>query len=127
MKKLILGGVAVLVVIGGVVGFEVSSRDDTKSTTQASHSSQVRQSKQTEITYQGAAGKSALDLLKQSYQAETKDYSGLGEMVTSINGKAADSKHFWAFYINGQQSQQGASSYITKANDKITWKLEEIK
>lgn len=72
--------------------------------------------------------KSALDLLKSGHQVETKTFSGVGEYVTSIEGKKEDTgKNFWALYVNGQQSQVGASDYKPKDGDKIVWKLEEIK
>lgn len=72
--------------------------------------------------------KTALDILKSGHQVETKNFPGIGEFVENINGKRADGKkEFWAFYINGQQSQVGASDYKPKNKDKIEWKLEEIK
>lgn len=72
--------------------------------------------------------KTALDLLKSGHQVETKTFSGVGEYVTSINGKKENAgKNFWALYVNGQQSQVGASDYKPKNGDKIVWKLEEIK
>ncbi len=73
-------------------------------------------------------GTSALDLLKMSYQVETKTFSGIGEYVVSINGQKEDTgKNFWALYVNDKQSQVGASSYYPKDGDKIVWKLEEIR
>ena len=72
-------------------------------------------------------GKNALDLLKSGHTIETKTFSGIGEYVTTIDGKKEDSKHFWALYVNGKQSQVGASDYKVKAGDKIEWKFEEIK
>lgn len=79
------------------------------------------------ISYQGEDGKNALELLKKSNTIETKEYKGLGEFVTLINGLAGDNEHFWSFYINGKQSQVGASAYITKSTDLIEWKYEKIK
>ena len=80
-----------------------------------------------EINYQGVEGKNALELLKSTHQVETKNFPGIGEMVTSIDGVAADDKHFWAFYVNGQLAQEGAATYMTKTGEAIVWKLEEIK
>jgi len=68
----------------------------------------------------------ALDLLKSNYQVVTKTFSGLGEFVESINGIKPDSKHFWAFYVNGKSSNVGAGSYTVKDGDKLEWKLDEI-
>lgn len=78
-----------------------------------------------EITYQGSEGNTALDLLKSSYNVETKSFS-FGEMVQSINGVSSPATHFWAFYVNGKQAETGADSYISKDTDTITWKLEKI-
>lgn len=79
------------------------------------------------VSYHGVDGKNALELLKTNYSVETKSFGDLGEYVQSINGIAPDNTHFWSMYVNGQQSQVGASVYITKSSDTIDWKLEEIK
>ncbi len=72
--------------------------------------------------------KTALDLLKSGHNVETKSFSGVGEFVESINGVKADGKkEFWAFYLNGQQAQVGASDYKPKNGDVIEWKVEKIK
>lgn len=134
MKKLIIAAVAALVVAGGAVGI-LATQNEPKQTQQSTQTqtqtktqtTQTEQTQQTEVTYKGVEGKNALELLKQSHEVETKSYEGLGELVTSIDGVAADSKHFWALYVNGQQSQVGAAAYISKDTDTIVWKLEEIK
>ena len=87
----------------------------------------IQQVPQTSIQYQGIDGQSALSLLKVSHNVETKEYAGIGEYVVSIDGGAPDSKHFWAFYVNGKQAEVGAGAYVTKISDVIEWKLEEIK
>lgn len=79
------------------------------------------------ISYLGFEGKTALALLKLVGHVETKNFGELGDMVTAIDGIAADEKHFWALYVNGDQSQVGASQYVTKTGDKIEWKYEIIK
>lgn len=80
------------------------------------------------IQYQGIEGKTALEILKSSHDVKTQEFSGIGEFVTTIDGVEADGKtKFWAFYVNGQQAQVGAGSYVTKSSDMIDWKLEEIK
>ncbi len=78
------------------------------------------------IEYNGEDGKNALTILKSKYTVGTQEFSGIGEFVTSINGVTPDSKHFWAFYVNGKSSNIGASQYITKSTDKLEWKLETI-
>jgi len=78
------------------------------------------------VSYTGVNGKTALKLLQKSHKVVTKDYGAMGQMVTSIDGVAADSSHFWAFYVNGTMASEGASTYVTKTGDKIEWKLEAI-
>ncbi len=78
------------------------------------------------ISYRGADGRNALELLKSHHQVETQEFSGLGEFVISIDGIAPDSQHFWAFYVDGKQAQVGASAYVTKDGEQIEWKLEKI-
>lgn len=79
------------------------------------------------VSYIGIEGKTALELLKANHRVETKNYAGLGEFVTGIDGKMADHKHFWAFYANGKMAQEGAGAYLTRDGEFIEWKLEEIK
>ncbi len=78
-----------------------------------------------EITYNGVEGTDALTLLKASHRVETQT-SSFGEYVQSIDGVAADSTHFWGFYVNDKLADVGAGAYITKATDRITWKLDAI-
>jgi hypothetical protein len=35
-----------------------------------------------------------------------------------------DLSHYWAFYINGQASMEGADKVYLNNNDKVTWKFE---
>ncbi|HKU18945.1 MAG TPA: DUF4430 domain-containing protein [Candidatus Saccharimonadales bacterium] len=78
----------------------------------------------TQLSYQGEAGKSALVLLKTHASVVTKN-SSYGVYVESINGVAGGtSSKYWMLYVNGKQAQVGASSYITKAGDVVTWKFE---
>ncbi len=88
---------------------------------------QVQQVSSSDIKYKGVEGKNALELLKASHRVDTKDYPGVGEFVTAIDGLETDSKtSFWAFYVNGKQSPVGASAYITKDSDELEWKVETI-
>lgn len=126
-KSKIYGLVAIVAVaIAIFAGVGLVKDDKPASQEQTNQTAQTQQIASTDVSYQGVEGKNALELLKQLHQVETKSYEGLGELVTSINGVTADYSHFWAFYVNEQQSQVGAGSYSTKATDTITWKLEEI-
>jgi hypothetical protein len=80
----------------------------------------------TEVSYLGREGLTALDYLLQLDPSAFADGEGANAFVTTIGGRAADdAKHeFWAFYVNGEQAQVGAGSYVMKDGDVITWKLE---
>ncbi len=77
------------------------------------------------IQYPGKSGSSALNLLREKYRVETQSFA-TGEFVKSINGVAPDTNHYWAYFVNGQQSTVSASQYITKDGESIEWKLEQI-
>jgi hypothetical protein len=79
------------------------------------------------LQFSTTAPKTALDLLRSSYQVQTKDFGpGLGEFVEAIGNVKPASNEFWAFYVNGQFSNIGASSYTPQDGDKLEWRLETI-
>ena len=78
------------------------------------------------VTYELSLNKTALDALKEKHTITVKNYPGIGDFVESIDGTKPDSSHFWALYVNGQQSQVGADKYVLKNGDKVEWKLERI-
>ncbi len=55
-----------------------------------------------------------------------ESYSGLGELVTQIGDKKnGEGGKYWQFWVNGDYSQVGASSYIPKVGDIIKWKFTD--
>ncbi len=72
-------------------------------------------------------GETALELLKQTANIETKGEKE-SAFITGINGRAANEKNgeFWAFYLNGKLATVGAGSYKLQNNDKIEWVLEKF-
>lgn len=124
--------IVIIAVIGVAFAFtrapsiELSDRFDSSEEYSAEPEQQVQQVPSTSITYQGVDGRNALDLLKETHNVETQEFSGIGEFVNSIDGIEPDSSHFWGFYINDQQAQVGASQYETSSGDVIEWKLEKI-
>lgn len=54
----------------------------------------------------------------------TKEYSGMGYFIEELNGIKNNNQtgEYWGYYINGKTATLGASSYILKNNDLITWK-----
>lgn len=122
-KKILF--VIVVVIAAGLFIWKVN--DNNSNQNQQTNQTVTQKTPVTEVNYDGVAGKNALALLKEKHKVETKSYKGLGELVISIDGVKADSKHFWSFNVNGKEASVGAGSYTTKNGDKITWKLEVIK
>ncbi len=77
------------------------------------------------VTYNGRDGQTALEVLRSLTTVETED-SDFGEFVVAINGVQADTdKEFWAFYVNGEQANEGAGTYESSDGDELQWRLEE--
>ncbi len=81
--------------------------------------------KKTQSTLSPKKGTTALQLLSASHKIMTKGEKE-NTYITEIDGRAAadTSREFWAFYVNGEQAQVGAGSYLVKNNDTIEWKIE---
>lgn len=127
LSKVLLVSVVVILVAAGCNNNknpEVNSGN--QPSTQDQSGTQDQSVKTEVISYQGVEGKNALDLLKASYTVETENFSGIGEFVKTINGVAPSKDQFWGFYVNGVSSNVGAAQYMTKATDKIEWKLDTI-
>ncbi|MNW50347.1 hypothetical protein D3C74_277980 [compost metagenome] len=79
-----------------------------------------------ELTYEGVAGKTALELLIVADPTAVVQGEGENAFVTGIGGREAQdsAKEFWALYVNGEMAQVGAGSLVTETGDEITWKLE---
>jgi hypothetical protein len=79
-----------------------------------------------ELTYEGVAGKTALELLVAADPTAVVQGEGENAFVTGIEGREAQdsAKEFWALYVNGEMAQVGAGSLVTETGDEITWKLE---
>jgi hypothetical protein len=122
-KTIIFGLIGAALIIAGGAWLDKLSRE--ASAPSSSNEQQARIMNY--ISYQGEEGKNALDLLKAKHSVETQTFQGAGEFVTSINGLKGNSSNFWAFYVNNEQANVGASQYTTKSADFIEWKYEEIK
>lgn len=116
--------VVLVIIAAGVFVWKVA--DNNNNQNQQNQSQTKVQNASSPVSYEGVQGQTALTLLKAKYDVQTKTYKGLGEQVISIDGVKPDSKHFWAFYVNGKLAAVGAGSYKTKSTDTITWKLEAI-
>ena len=134
MKRKLLGIVLAVLVVGAGVGGYVSVIAKNNDTTQRTAS--TTQSKTTgtidfsadrkQVTYTGVTGRTALQNLQALTSVGVTD-SSYGKMVVSINGvSAVNGKTYWAFYVNGAYANEGAGTYITRAGDKLMWKLEDV-
>ena len=123
-----LGGVAAYFAASLSQNAQHSTSDgETLTQSQQTKTPSSDDNRKTSVTYDGQTGKTAIELLKSHAAVETKAYTGIGEMVVSIDGtKPKDSSEFWAFYVDGKQAQVGADQYVTKDGEKIEWKLEKI-
>jgi uncharacterized protein DUF4430 len=120
IKTKIAIGVTVIVVIavGVVAGIDIHNRSDGNVKTVTNSQHQI-----TQISYNGQNSVNAYVLLEKHATVQAKHYS-FGYFVTSIDGVAGNGPKYWTFYVNGKEASVGASSYITKSSDRISWKLE---
>jgi hypothetical protein len=118
-SNVLLTGLAVIIILAGA-GTAVYVHDensgDVQTTTNSLH-------QLTQISYDGKNGVNAFVLLKKYATVQAKHYS-FGYFVSSINGVAGNGPKYWTFFVNGKEASSGASLYITKSSDIITWELE---
>ncbi|MFH1255199.1 MAG: DUF4430 domain-containing protein [bacterium] len=132
----VLASAAILIFYGRVNGFLPLKIENIKSAPIAEKSAADDFKVKLEIggkEYQSEIeqGGTVYDLMKNS-QADgklsfsAKEYAGMGALVEEINGikNNAETGKFWIFYVNGQPSAVGISSYVLKNNDAISWKYE---
>lgn len=55
----------------------------------------------------------------------SKDFPGMGAFVESMNGEGGEGGYSWIFYVNGTESQEGASSVTLSPGDSVEWKYEK--
>lgn len=72
------------------------------------------------------SGQIALALLEANATVETQEFGDAGKFVTSINGLVGNNQNYWAFYLNDEYAQQGASQTILEEGDKIKFVYEAI-
>jgi hypothetical protein len=117
--KILAVVIVIVIVVAGVgVGVYIHNKDNghVQTVTNAQH-------QLTQISYSGKNGVNAYALLEKHATVKAKKYS-FGYFVTSINGTAGNGPKYWTLYVNGKESNVGASSYMTKNSDTITWKLQ---
>jgi hypothetical protein len=69
-------------------------------------------------------GKTALEATQTEAKIVTNG-TGANAFITSINGRAADTKkhEFWELDANGKETEVGAGSYIIQKGDSIVWHI----
>jgi hypothetical protein len=77
-------------------------------------------------SYTIASGSNVIQLLEIDHILDTTYFNGLGLYVNAIDGEFAywvPNQQFWELLVNSRVSDLGASNYILKANDVITWRI----
>ena len=121
MKKYL----AILAVLVAVFGLSSCTSDPAPRAAQTQDLDSLAAS-QTEFSYEGKEGHTALERLQEEADEVGVIGSGANAYVTSINGVGAqESKNeFWALYVDGAPAQMGAGSLDTKTGQMIEWNLE---
>ena len=74
-------------------------------------------------------GTTAFQLLQRTLatahlELGSKEYSGLGTLVTKIGSKEnGTDQRYWQYWVNNRHAQVGASSYAVQPGDVIEWKF----
>jgi hypothetical protein len=64
----------------------------------------------------------SLDTSDPALKLTTKEYAGLGTLVTGMGGKEnGTGKEYWQYKVNGVMPQIGASAYVLKNGDTVEW------
>lgn len=76
-------------------------------------------------------GSSVMEVMQKiagetSLEFETRTFSGIGELVRSINGKADADGFYWFLYVNGKSAEIGASQYMLQDEDQIEWRYKKM-
>lgn len=85
------------------------------------------ETQQTEFEFTATmSGQIALELLEANVTIETQEFGDAGKFVTSINGLVGNNQNYWAFYLNDEYAQQGASQTILEEGDRVKFIYEAI-
>lgn len=123
MQKKRIAGIALLVVVIPAVYSFQTYRPRYTGEVEATLIIENGERTQCEVTL--PAGSNVEDLMTACGVPFEKEPSGF---ITSINGVSQDASKgmYWLYYVNGEMGQVGASQYVVKDGDIITWKLEKI-
>lgn len=65
-----------------------------------------------------------LSLQNKDFVFTSKDYSGMGMFVDSINGVQGKDGKYWVYYLNDKKASIGISKNFLKEGDAIRWERE---
>ena len=54
-----------------------------------------------------------------------KNYIGMGELITEINGIKNSNEKSWIYYVNGKEASVGVSNYKLNPGDVVSWRYEK--
>ncbi len=142
MKKTILKIVGIALIVNIFGNFSVSFAYTDKAPTKKVTNNKKIKSKENFITLQVASneykisykeGESLYDAMKgfsnkkeNKFSFNSKNYPGLGNFIDEINGVKGTPGKYWIYYVNNKKASVGASKYILKSGDTVTWKQEGI-
>jgi hypothetical protein len=92
----------------------------TKSSTATDTSTERDRSLRT-ITYDGADGETALDLLRDNGYDVAVEESKLGSYVTAIGDVPATKTRYWLFTVDGKLPSVGADQLETTDGQQVVW------
>ncbi len=63
-------------------------------------------------------------LKEKKVEVGTKEYNGLGTLVTKIGPQEnGQGKKYWQYWVNGKHPDVGADKYLLKPGDVVEWKF----
>lgn len=125
MKKLLLVLGVIVVGVGGV--WSLSKTQSPQVPRVAEENVEQNQAPQEVVEIQASEdGITAFDLLKANTQQVDFDQYDAGVFITTIDGLAGDSGHYWAIYLNDEYATTSADKIFLQAGDKVTFKYEEV-
>ncbi len=65
-----------------------------------------------------------LSTQNKNFTFTSKDYSGMGMFVDSINGVQGNEGKYWVYYLNDKKASVGISKNFLKEGDTVRWERE---
>jgi len=118
MLKKNLGPVIIALVVLGILGYGVYTKNQTSTPEPATE-------KVSQVTYDCVAGQTAYNLLVASHAVTAND-TDFGKQVMAIDGSEPVGNQYWAFYTSGSLASVGADAYTCTSNEPIMWQLDSF-